>query len=229
MCGGSPNSRRFRHRNRGLSPRVRGKQGRIIADLPSRRSIPACAGEAGKATPAAGVQRVYPRVCGGSQRPPPFANAVRGLSPRVRGKHRRRRPVQLGSGSIPACAGEAADGDGLSGIPAVYPRVCGGSAREGAPPFATEGLSPRVRGKRRLPADRPACPRSIPACAGEAERLTRIPPLYPVYPRVCGGSVVSGLLEGVTAGLSPRVRGKPSGRRRGRWSSWSIPACAGEA
>ena len=70
------------------------------------------------------------------------------------------------------------------------------------------GLSPRVRGKlldilleRRIP-------RSIPACAGEADKREPGNPALQVYPRVCGGS--GGALFAATGkrGLSPRVRGK---------------------
>ena len=50
---------------------------------------------------------------------------------------------------------------------AVYPRVCGGNSGLIAAIYAACGLSPRVRGKRRvLPARRRAIG-SIPACAGE--------------------------------------------------------------
>ena len=49
-----------------------------------------------------------------------------------------------------------------------------------------------------------------------------------VYPRVCGGtqSLIFGWIVGV--GLSPRVRGNPSGPVDRAVELRSIPACAGE-
>ena len=91
---------------RGLSPRVRGNlQGRIIISV-AARSIPACAGEPSKTAHAAIRPRVYPRVCGGTI-PILWDKIVDwGLSPRVRGNHRRMRARTMKAGSIPACAGE---------------------------------------------------------------------------------------------------------------------------
>ena len=72
------------------------------------------------------------------------------------------------------------------------------------------------------------CGRSIPAYAGE--------PLYPtpsvgkakVYPRVCGGTRISGKPGGATVGLSPRMRGNPAGDADDIAADRSIPAYAGE-
>ena len=69
---------------------------------------------------------------------------------------------------------------------------------------------------------------SIPACAGEPERTAAGCKPGKVYPRVCGGTGLSGHHRDPSCGLSPRVRGNhlecvvvvaPPG---------SIPACAGE-
>ena len=66
VCGGSPLPRQAGEHRRGLSPRVRGKpvQGRGLRGR--RRSIPACAGEAGGDLAGRQQGKVYPRVCGGS-------------------------------------------------------------------------------------------------------------------------------------------------------------------
>ena len=132
-------------------------------------------------------------------------------------------------GSIPACAGEAACSLNQWPPAPVYPRVCGGSAVAHRRRRSLIGLSPRVRGK---PIARQALrppPGSIPACAGEAHAKRH--PFRPgaVYPRVCGGSALSGYAAHSAGGLSPRVRGKrlPFPYRR-HWRR-SIPACAGEA
>ena len=110
----------------------------------------------------------------------------------------------------------------------VYPRVCGGNGLVRTNPAIPPGLSPRVRGKRRgrrIPA-RPN--RSIPACAGETATDAANDEWDKVYPRVCGGNIGRVVPAARAAGLSPRVRGKPLGRKRPREYPRSIPACAGE-
>ena len=77
---------------------------------------------------------------------------VVGLSPHVRGNpledHRR-----LGHrGSIPARAGEPADGVVHVGMVEVYPRTCGGTDRDRELRTLPQGLSPHVRGNPRLAA-----------------------------------------------------------------------------
>ena len=69
--------------------------------------------------------------------------------------------------SIPACAGEPAEGNPGSQVEQVYPRVCGGTAlvvRRGA---LLSGLSPRVRGNQGAMTVHSHSIWSIPACAGE--------------------------------------------------------------
>ena len=107
--------------------------------------------------------------------------------------------------------------------------MCGGSLSQSIGNAGVGGLSPRVRGK---PGRRPGAPHllgSIPACAGEARRPPSEGGKTKVYPRVCGGSESGTANEEITAGLSPRVRGKrlPGDVLRG--APRSIPACAGEA
>ena len=71
------------------------------------RSIPACAGEAIASDGALDEPEVYPRVRGGSGAYGQSAPPSRGLSPRVRGKHKDLAAAVAAEGSIPACAGEA--------------------------------------------------------------------------------------------------------------------------
>ena len=70
---------------------------------------------------------------------------------------------------------------------------------------------------------------SIPACAGEAAGCNRTDGPGPVYPRVCGGSVLGSEQPVKQLGLSPRVRGKRIPVISCALSGRSIPACAGEA
>ena len=249
VCGGSPLSSRAKTAYRGLSPRVRGKLLHKAEKTPQLRSIPACAGEAKRRAAALIWQRVYPRVCGGSQPGRGGRPAGAGLSPRVRGKRAAVGRKAMQGGSIPACAGEARFPSAVFGPAKVYPRVCGGSSITLSACVAGGGLSPRVRGKRASSASTSVAIGSIPACAGEAHPATSTMPPSGVYPRVCGGSLLKGLAYCYERGLSPRVRGKPpfrprrkaakglSPRVRGKRSRTgrhslhrrSIPACAGEA
>ena len=131
-------------------------------------------------------------------------------------------------GSIPACAGEPHRGSPGAGVYRVYPRVCGGTAVRHRRQRKKAGLSPRVRGNRRLQPRLHIPGRSIPACAGEPLQGTVSPPAPGVYPRVCGGTREVRTSSSVAPGLSPRVRGNQE-----LWAAVvkphrSIPACAGE-
>ena len=131
-------------------------------------------------------------------------------------------------GSIPACAGEPLSHRTSTPGARVYPRVCGGTATSGSPVMRCTGLSPRVRGNLSIRSSRPACSRSIPACAGEPSVTGRFCTIRAVYPRVCGGTEDAGGLTGYDPGLSPRVRGNRPGVVHESADRRSIPACAGE-
>ena len=195
---------------RGLSPRVRGNPMSARAGADGRRSIPACAGEPFRGN------------CGGG--------LAQGLSPRVRGNLFRCPPLPHRPGSIPACAGEPGATATKGNLSRVYPRVCGGTRKCRKETRPASGLSPRVRGNQYLtkgtaPGERsiPACAgeptwkkerggvRSIPACAGEPRGPDLRAKSGPVYPRVCGGTVFSPSTIRIGKGLSPRVRGNPTG------------------
>ena len=106
VCGGTQTRSFSISIERGLSPRVRGNLGCRGTGVLQSRSIPACAGEPRAACAPRLSNRVYPRVCGGTDLPDPLGAGYEGLSPRVRGNRRcRMRPLII-LGSIPACAGE---------------------------------------------------------------------------------------------------------------------------
>ena len=111
-----------------------------------------------------------------------------GLSPRVRGNLAEPSDAGRLDGSIPACAGEPVIPFGHQDLFEVYPRVCGGTARDHRDHVVVQGLSPRVRGN----LDQAQCQRgnrrSIPACAGEPPSTDSYPVRDKVYPRVCGGT-----------------------------------------
>ena len=228
VCGGTPPRAPGGCGRRGLSPRVRGNPTRTRRRTAKCGSIPACAGEPYRAVVSRDVGRVYPRVCGGTQRWLEHTPLAQGLSPRVRGNHGRIRQTIQRWGSIPACAGEPEDGAMVSMIQSVYPRVCGGTGRDYAAGDQVTGLSPRVRGNLVARHRRGFEDGSIPACAGEPGVRGRMRDGARVYPRVCGGTALGGVVAEGAAGLSPRVRGNPL--RPFLLQPWqgSIPACAGE-
>ena len=110
VCGGTMDWTRRAVEALGLSPRVRGNPVGPESARPDNGSIPACAGEPLCHRAIVRQHQVYPRVCGGTVKPGGMTISVSGLSPRVRGNQRNRRPVSPSGGSIPACAGEPAAG-----------------------------------------------------------------------------------------------------------------------
>ena len=106
--------------------------------------------------------------------------------------------------------------------------MCGGTGWRPVSSAGHRGLSPRVRGNPRLPADALRCVRSIPACAGEPMRSASASAAEWVYPRVCGGTQSVRPVSDRSLGLSPRVRGNQGYGHRTSPLAGSIPACAGE-
>ena len=228
VCGGTGESLLQGPGERGLSPRVRGNLKRWRKYPASIRSIPACAGEphgVGRLAEPAGV---YPRVCGGTRRRHGEQRTAPGLSPRVRGNpHHRRRNGRPGR-SIPACAGEPPSESPPYSAERVYPRVCGGTCSPIWPSTTCRGLSPRVRGNPGGGGVATDTAGSIPACAGEPPSGSGVIAMARVYPRVCGGTLISRQVIRLFEGLSPRVRGNLYRGAGGESADRSIPACAGE-
>ena len=191
VCGGSAFVAECGPGNTGASPRVRGKQRRVMQIHQHLGCIPACAGEAE-------IDWMHHAACAGA-------------SPRVRGKPDLTLDDLQNLGCIPACAGEACTPrDTDPGAP-VHPRVCGGSRASRRASLGFWGASPRVRGKpiRSRPGmGQGGC---IPACAGEALDLLDCLLEFEVHPRVCGGSRGAIRSTYPPIGASPRVRGKPWG------------------
>ena len=146
VCGGTPALWLRVLADSGLSPRVRGNQKVAVSGNTLTRSIPACAGEPEQDRQRGKLSQVYPRVCGGTIDVQDAFVPRTGLSPRVRGNRSGAASGELGSGSIPACAGEPASARRPDCRRRVYPRVCGGTETTSWAAGSTGGLSPRVRG-----------------------------------------------------------------------------------
>ncbi len=146
VCGGTKKPVGHALAPSGLLPRVRGNLSRISDLFMGVGSIPACAGEPLDHLVCAALQRVYPRVCGGTTSASSWLYLGTGLSPRVRGNLRAALKRLLEFGSIPACAGEPSQRALASRRCWVYPRVCGGTHLPHPLASLALGLSPRVRG-----------------------------------------------------------------------------------
>ena len=209
VCGGTRWSSSTGALTDGLSPRVRGNREVPQACIDVRRSIPACAGEPRSVLGGCVGHAVYPRVCGGTYPERATPHRTRGLSPRVRGNPGSVDAEGARLRSIPACAGEPVHPRKPRLQWEVYPRVCGGTGVQFDDDTWERGLSPRVRGNRRLRIGRFRGRGSIPACAGEPPNRSPIWEVLGVYPRVCGGTVIASSPFPDDEGLSPRVRGNP--------------------
>ena len=85
VCGGTVLDFLIAYVDSGLSPRVRGNLCWASYEVGKPGSIPACAGEPRGLTPPYTWNRVYPRVCGGTDFMSFHPGLPPGLSPRVRG------------------------------------------------------------------------------------------------------------------------------------------------
>ena len=133
----------------GSSPRVRGKHISVGALFHLGGLIPACAGKTPGGRRTGGPDPAHPRVCGENLGLTLLQVAVRGSSPRVRGKRRSPSLGTTGSGLIPACAGKTCQRARRWSESRAHPRVCGENFGCIKPLFSLPGSSPRVRGKLR--------------------------------------------------------------------------------
>ena len=130
-------------------------------------SIPAHAGEPYAARNHQHPAEVYPRPRGGTLQVGQVIFAFAGLSPPTRGNLTRFPTPLLGSGSIPAHAGEPRAYVVIPVTLTVYPRPRGGTPRAMRDSNSARGLSPPTRGNLVGGAAAVHEDGSIPAHAGE--------------------------------------------------------------
>ena len=191
-------------------------------------SIPACAGEPSRCLTSWRQPRVYPRMRGGALFLLFVLVSALGLSPHARGSPRGARHHSPHHGSIPACAGEPSLGSSCWSGWRVYPRMRGGAIAMRLARQSKGGLSPHARGSLNMDSQSVSMRGSIPACAGEPQRLGRRRPRFRVYPRMRGGAAMENLGPSAAQGLSPHARGSRLARGGRQRHLGSIPACAGE-
>ena len=212
----------------GRSPRARGKRHRPGMDGHSERSIPACAGK----TPIPHLyiltNKVDPRVRGENMPRTPAESALRGRSPRARGKQKVSLSVGELERSIPACAGKTRGDPRYPGVEEVDPRVRGENHPGEQDVWAEDGRSPRARGKPCERLNARLRRRSIPACAGKTPSGKCRWRGLRVDPRVRGENRYAWRVLRNWTGRSPRARGKPGAGSTPGQCSGSIPACAGK-
>ena len=167
-------------------------------------------------------------MCGENPRPLAPGSGETGSSPRVRGKPLIPLSPLSHTGLIPACAGKTPLAFERSRSERAHPRVCGENNGSLSSCGGQLGSSPRVRGKlaARLLFDPDT--RLIPACAGKTGIPSTLMLASPAHPRVCGENVIAFASWVLTAGSSPRVRGKLDHRIGSRQQARLIPACAGK-
>ena len=212
----------------GSSPRVRGKLVVHDAHATLIRLIPACAGKTRPRTAWCGVFQAHPRVCGENQGSTSSSAPGKGSSPRVRGKPLAYPQLLHDTRLIPACAGKTSRRCGGSWVPGAHPRVCGENGWLSRDWLYPLGSSPRVRGKQETAEVLGPRRRLIPACAGKTSTSPTPSRSRSAHPRVCGENVKRVVADWVTAGSSPRVRGKHDHLAGQAPDAGLIPACAGK-
>ena len=186
MCGEHQRGVRDPRTALGSSPHVRGARLERDENPSGSGIIPACAGSTDRVGAAGSLVGDHPRMCGEHITPNPFANAVLGSSPHVRGARVGFLPDQLEVGIIPACAGST----GLHAIRGCslrdHPRMCGEHTTDDSFNLDHMGSSPHVRG-----AHCETCPSVfetgiIPACAGSTHSKPTTRSSIRDHPRMCG-------------------------------------------
>ena len=213
---------------RGLSPRMRGNLVPRAFKTWERRSIPAHAGQPSPRGSIFSSGTVYPRACGATADMLRSHLLFRGLSPRMRGNRPCRDGRRTVRRSIPAHAGQPQSRAINIRVKPVYPRACGATDKWCSHLVLPSGLSPRMRGNPLLVTVGKGSSRSIPAHAGQPISRVTVVPVSSVYPRACGATSVTDASASPHTGLSPRMRGNLTGRRKCQVTSRSIPAHAGQ-
>ena len=170
MCGEHQRGVRDPRTALGSSPHVRGARLERDENPSGSGIIPACAGSTDRVGAAGSLVGDHPRMCGEHITPNPFANAVLGSSPHVRGALIQGIVLHCPLGIIPACAGSTASAATASDPRRDHPRMCGEHLVDGDRNRLGRGSSPHVRGAQDKRKHGIILGGIIPACAGSTNR-----------------------------------------------------------
>ena len=151
-----------------------------------------------------------------------------GSSPRGRGKLDYATSGLSWGRLIPAWAGKTARRTRCQTSSPAHPRVGGENIVDKPNILAGLGSSPRGRGKPDLALRHSFSERLIPAWAGKTRARTALPGRWAAHPRVGGENAADPLKVKMTAGSSPRGRGKLEGIGVAARNRGLIPAWAGK-
>ena len=193
----------------GSSPLARGKPEVSGTRNPSRRIIPACAGETRYGSAHRRAHQDHPRLRGGNSGLKMNPRPSGGSSPLARGKQIQAITSNPLTGIIPACAGETEMTHGTEGPVGDHPRLRGGNSTPRLRQPLSLGSSPLARGKPSGEKNADPKGRIIPACAGETGRAVIQANIPRDHPRLRGGNSVDYPSVAFDAGSSPLARGKP--------------------
>ena len=191
----------------GSSPHARGTHSSAAERLPQLRFIPACAGNAPRKKWLNEQDTVHPRMRGERDIFKKPVGEFDGSSPHARGTRRLSVRRQMQPRFIPACAGNASNGDSCFLPPTVHPRMrgerhCGGQCHAGH-----NGSSPHARGTPFHIAAHNLSLRFIPACAGNACCGCKQDSVNAVHPRMRGERGAKLTTQTRNVGSSPHARG----------------------
>ena len=193
----------------GSSPPARGTLARWGHSRLLRRFIPARAGNTIASNSATLLYPVHPRPRGEHRTAGDDATVVRGSSPPARGTPTGRCLPARALRFIPARAGNTCIRCLWRSPVSVHPRPRGEHIRERAPEALLAGSSPPARGTPATRDRRGACPRFIPARAGNTGALQDRLGGRPVHPRPRGEHSSSLTTWTPNTGSSPPARGTP--------------------
>ena len=172
-----------------------------------RGIIPAYAGNTEGFRLGACCGRDHPRVCGEHLRFLLSIGGVRGSSPRMRGTPLLSIGPCVGTGIIPAYAGNTVPVQTIANTIEDHPRVCGEHHQAKFSKSDVVGSSPRMRGTHDVLRLRTINPGIIPAYAGNTCLPIREMLARRDHPRVCGEHRFGLLPHRRATGSSPRMRG----------------------
>ena len=227
MCGEHLSFMAFLMVSAGSSPHVRGARHHLHKIATRHGIIPACAGSTFNASFGALQNRDHPRMCGEHAQGQWAAEVRVGLSPHVRGAHRRQPQLRQRAGIIPACAGSTVEQLFLTTVIGDHPRMCGEHTDLGKIVRVQWGSSPHVRGAPYRQAVFRHRAGIIPACAGSTHHESDGADDERDHPRMCGEHFQTKRARIRLSGSSPHVRGAPHLMAELRGQSGIIPACAG--